>query len=171
MKICPICAHANREGFLFCEECGQGLAENPVAIMPTMEMPQADTEVVARATWGTARFSKESAIVLQIRDVIDPVIIEPDKRTVLGRYDVRSQQIPDLDLTPFGALERGVSRVHAAIYRNDDTLVLVDMGSANGTQLNGQRLIPDQPRVLRDGDEIRLGKMVMHIYFRTDGQG
>jgi pSer/pThr/pTyr-binding forkhead associated (FHA) protein len=85
---------------------------------------------------------------------------------VLGRSDNTSTQKPDLDLTPYGALEKGVSRIHAAIERSEDTLTLIDMGSANGTHLNGQRLIPDQPRVLRDGDEIRLGKLVAHVYFK-----
>jgi pSer/pThr/pTyr-binding forkhead associated (FHA) protein len=85
---------------------------------------------------------------------------------ILGRADSSSTQVPDLDLTPYGALEKGVSRMHAAIHRSEDTLTLVDMGSVNGTHLNGQRLIPEQPRVLRDGDEIRLGKLVAHIYFK-----
>jgi pSer/pThr/pTyr-binding forkhead associated (FHA) protein len=85
---------------------------------------------------------------------------------ILGRADSSSPRQPDIDLTPFGALEKGVSRMHAAIEKSDDVLTLVDMGSSNGTHLNGQRLRPDQPRVLRDGDEVRLGKLVAHIYFK-----
>jgi pSer/pThr/pTyr-binding forkhead associated (FHA) protein len=85
---------------------------------------------------------------------------------VLGRADEVSGTSPDLDLTPYNALEKGVSRIHAAIRRGEDTLTLVDLGSVNGTHLNGQRLVPNQPRVLRDGDEIRLGRLVVHIYFR-----
>ena len=91
----------------------------------------------------------------------------PKVQTVLGRADNTSTQKPDLDLTPYGALEKGVSRIHAAICRNDDTLTLVDKGSANGTHLNGQRLVPDQPRVLRDGDEIRLGQTHRAHLFQT----
>ena len=44
--------------------------------------------------------------------------------------------------------------------------MILDRGSANGTYLNGERLTPNEPHVLRDGDEIRLGKLVAHIYFR-----
>jgi pSer/pThr/pTyr-binding forkhead associated (FHA) protein len=88
------------------------------------------------------------------------------EKIVMGRSDNSSAQKPDLDLTPFGALEKGVSRLHAAIIRTEDTLTLIDMGSSNGTHLNGQRLIPDQPRILRDGDELRLGKLIAHIYFK-----
>lgn len=166
MNICPYCAHKNRIGFLFCEECGQSLVNNAPATLPTKQLETGSNELAAKATWGTARFGQESSIIMHVRDASEPVIIRPSKKTILGRSDSSSTQKPDVDLTPFGALEKGVSRIHAVIARSDDTLTLVDMGSANGTHLNGQRLAPDQPRVLRDGDEIRLGKLVAHIYFK-----
>lgn len=168
MKICPYCAYQNREGYLFCEECGQPLSSNELtAIQSTRQLETKSDDFAARATWGTARFDKDATVIMHIRDASDPISFLPGGQTVLGRSDSTSPQQPDLDLTPFGALEKGVSRIHAAICRNDDTLTLVDKGSANGTHLNGQRLVPDQPRVLRDGDEIRLGKLIAHIYFKA----
>ena len=167
MMICPYCGYKNREGVMFCEECGQGLkAEVANAVLPTRQLETASPNMAARATWGTARFGQDASIIIHIRDATEPVVLQPAKKTVLGRSDTSSPQKPDLDLTPFGALEKGVSRIHATIYRSEDTLTLVDMGSANGTHLNGQRLVPDQPRILRDGDEIRLGKLVAHVYFK-----
>ena len=167
MKTCLYCAHKNREGLMFCEECGQSLQGNPVnATLPTRQLEGMDGELSAKATWGTARFGQTSSVVIHIRDATDPIILSPAKRTLLGRLDTNSPQRPDVDLTPYGALEKGVSRVHAAIERSEDTLTIIDMGSSNGTHLNGQKLVPDQPRVLRDGDEIRLGKLVAHIYFK-----
>lgn len=167
MKICPTCQHPNREGFMFCEDCGQNLQNTGSVTLPTRQIDPATNDLHARATWGTARFSEQAVIVLHIRDVPEPIILRPQSRVIMGREDITSIAKPDLDLTPYGALEKGVSRIHAAICRNEDTLIIVDMGSANGTHLNGQRLVPEQPRVLRDGDEIRLGKMVLHAYFRT----
>ncbi len=168
MMICPYCGYRNRPGFLYCEECGQRLAESlSSTTVPTRELDFDTDEFASRSTWGTARFDQQSFIILHIRDADDPITLQPQQRTVLGRQDTTSPQQPDFDLTPYGALEKGVSRIHAAISRNDDTLTIVDMSSANGTHLNGQRLIPDQPRVLRDGDEIRLGKLIAHIYFKT----
>ncbi len=169
MKACPSCGHKNREGSLFCEECGTNLQGLVSANIPTKEVNSTTDELHARATWGTARFRDGASILLHIRGANEPVTLEPNKRTVLGRSDDNSAARPDLDLSSYGALEKGVSRIHAAIYRNEDTLTLVDMGSANGTHLNGQRLVPEQPRVLRDGDEIRLGKLVVHIYFKSGG--
>jgi DNA-binding NtrC family response regulator len=48
-----------------------------------------------------------------------------------------------------------VSHAHARIDRTDDGLVLVDLGSLNGTFVNGERL--RGPRRLQDQDEIRFG--------------
>jgi pSer/pThr/pTyr-binding forkhead associated (FHA) protein len=153
---------------LFCEECGQNLAADAQssATLPTRQLDVMPNELSAKATWGTAKFTAGSSVLVHIRDAGDPLVLQPARRTVIGRADTTSPTQPDLDLTPFGALEKGVSRIHAAFERSEDTLTIVDMGSSNGTHLNGQRLLPDQPRVVRDGDEIRLGKLVAHIYFK-----
>jgi hypothetical protein len=167
MRICVYCGQKNREGLLFCEECGQNLTDDRTnATLPTRQLDQLPNELAAKATWGTARFGQGSAVIIHVRDAAEPVTLQPARRTVLGRADVTSSVQPDFDLTPYGALEKGVSRIHAAVERSEDTLTIVDMGSSNGTHLNGQRLLPDQPRVLRDGDEIRLGKLVAHVYFK-----
>lgn len=49
-----------------------------------------------------------------------------------------------------------VSRQHAEIFRTEDGWMVKDASSANGTFLNGDRL--DQPRPLKRGDEISIGK-------------
>ena len=52
--------------------------------------------------------------------------------------------------------EERVSRRHAMVNAQDDgELWLVDLGSGNGTYLNGRRLV--QPTLLRDGDRIEIG--------------
>lgn len=166
-KLCPNCGHQNRVGLLFCEDCGSSLTSSVInATLPTRQIDSSANKLTAKATWGSARFSQGSEVVIHIRDATEPVILKPAVRTVLGRHDNTSTTRPDIDLTPFGALEKGVSRTHAAIERSEDTLTLIDLGSSNGTYLNGQRLTANQPRVLRDGDEIRLGKLVAHIYFK-----
>jgi pSer/pThr/pTyr-binding forkhead associated (FHA) protein len=104
--------------------------------------------------------------MIKVRETGDSLELPADEEILIGRYDVSNTVNLSLDLTPYGARENGVSRVHAAIRRGEDTLTLVDLNSANGTHLNGQRLTPNQPRVLRDGDEVRLGKLVFHVFFR-----
>ena len=166
MITCKNCGHENREGILFCTECGFGISNqgNGVATIPTRPMNQDPDDSSAKATWGSARFLSGSMIILHIRDAAEPLMIEPAQRIVFGRSDDTYK--PDVDFAPYGALEKGVSRQHAVLEISEDTLMLLDSGSANGTFLNGQRLLPKQPRVLRDGDEVRLGKLVAHIYFK-----
>jgi len=59
--------------------------------------------------------------------------------------------------------DAGVSRVHARIERRGAAWVLIDRGSANGTELNGAALAV--AATLQDGDRIRLGKVTFE--FRT----
>jgi DNA-binding response OmpR family regulator len=54
--------------------------------------------------------------------------------------------------------ERAISRVHARIERRNQGYLLIDMGSKNGTFVNGQEVT--QPQVLQDGDEIQLAMSV-----------
>lgn len=167
MKTCPYCTFENREGVLFCEECGQPFVGNETAKLATSKLDEPEQgNSHGRVTWGTARFNPGGMIVIHVRDFEQPVILHPKDEILLGRSDAKSESAPDLDLNPYGAAEQGVSRRHASIRRGEDTLTLVDLGSTNGTHLNGQRLIPNQPRVLRDGDEIRVGKLAFHIFFK-----
>jgi hypothetical protein len=62
--------------------------------------------------------------------------------------------------------EAGVSRNHARIELRDDVWVLVDGGSANGTELNGVPLGP--PQALKTGDRIGVGRAVLRF---GDGSG
>ena len=54
-----------------------------------------------------------------------------------------------------------VSGSHAQIAAEDGTFILTDVGSTNGTMLNGTKVEPDQPVVLSAGDEIVFGKTAM----------
>lgn len=124
--------------------------------------------------WGTARFQTQMHLVFHVRDLNRSVSLPMDgmNEITIGRNDPATNERRDLDLTPFGAVERGVSRRHATIVRKDGTsLQITDNNSANGTYLNGQRLVPNQARILRDGDEVRFGRLVITVHFqRRDGQ-
>jgi hypothetical protein len=65
----------------------------------------------------------------------------------------------EIDLTPYGAMDRGVSRHHALLHLADDHLYLTDLQSTNGTYVAGQRLEPDTPTVVHKGDEVLLGRL------------
>ncbi len=88
-------------------------------------------------------------------------------RVILGRSDHDSpSQSPDIDFVACNAISNGVSRSHAAIDpQANGEFMLYDLGSRNGTRLNGVQLDPHQPYVVKDGDEIYIGRLKMTIYF------
>jgi pSer/pThr/pTyr-binding forkhead associated (FHA) protein len=60
-----------------------------------------------------------------------------------------------------------VSRQHARLTIEGEVATLEDLGSKNGTFVGDERL--SSPRVLRDGDEIRLGQAVRLVYYKAEG--
>ncbi len=77
--------------------------------------------------------------------------------TTIGRAPEASFTLQDL----------GVSWEHASIRRSaGDVLTLEDVGSTNGTRVNGSAL--DGPHVLRDGDKIQVGESVVRFALADD---
>jgi|GEM_PF-132987 len=50
-----------------------------------------------------------------------------------------------------------VSRRHAQIENQNGSAIVTDLGSANGSYINGQRMTPSSPVTLRSGDSLRFG--------------
>ena len=53
MIACQYCSHQNREGELFCEECGQGLhavAERTITVSPTKRFDQSVADLAAKVS-------------------------------------------------------------------------------------------------------------------------
>jgi pSer/pThr/pTyr-binding forkhead associated (FHA) protein/tRNA A-37 threonylcarbamoyl transferase component Bud32 len=77
-----------------------------------------------------------------------------DGELVIGRAS------PDEDGRLGGDPE--ISRRHARVFRGSDgELGIEDLGSANGTFVNGQRI--DRPRLLHRGDEVKMGQTVFEV--------
>ncbi|MEM8602797.1 MAG: FHA domain-containing protein, partial [Cyanobacteria bacterium P01_H01_bin.121] len=64
---------------------------------------------------------------------------------------------PDIDLSSYPDAEV-VSRVHARLRRQGNHYQLEDMGSSNGTFINGAALPRDDYQILQDGDRLSFGK-------------
>jgi hypothetical protein len=83
---------------------------------------------------------------------------------VLGRYDLRHNIIPDIDLTEFD-IGKTVSRRHCSISFVNDQFEIIDLNSANGTYINSQKIDSEHPRVLVHADMIQFGKEGMNLIF------
>jgi len=77
------------------------------------------------------------------------------KGEVAFRFEDETVTIGREDYNAFPLKERGVSRLHAKIERTAEGYTISDMGSTNGTFVNGERI---ERRLLRDGDVIRIGR-------------
>jgi CheY-like chemotaxis protein len=86
-------------------------------------------------------------------------------KIVIGRTDPDTSTFPDIDLSPYRGIESGVSRRHAEIQAQEQHLLVVDLGSTNGTRLNGHRLLPHEPYRLRHGDTLSIGLAEMKVHF------
>jgi S1-C subfamily serine protease len=83
---------------------------------------------------------------------------------VLTRPETRIGRDPGADLAIPVAGRRFVSRSHAVVRLEGGRYVVEDLGSTNGTWVNGGRI---QRAVLSDGDEIRFGREGPAARFRT----
>jgi hypothetical protein len=85
--------------------------------------------------------------------------------TNIGRSDVAQGWHPELDLIPFGggAPDLGVSRHQARIQHENGTYTLLDVGSTNGTFVNGKALAYNTPVELHDGDTLAFGAFTVSV--------
>jgi hypothetical protein len=85
----------------------------------------------------------------------------------LGRLSEGQPIMPDIDLTPYQAYASGVSRLHAVVKRDNNRVAVMDLGSSNGTYVNGRRLNPHTEESLSHGDIVALGKLKIQILLRN----
>ncbi len=79
---------------------------------------------------------------------------------VLGRHHQRAQLVLQGDLE--------VSSTHARIERADGRFAVTDLGSLNGSFLNGQVLRRGEPTAIDDGDKLFIGRTVLKFTFQDE---
>ena len=58
--------------------------------------------------------------------------------------------------------------MHVAIHREEDKYFIEDLGSINGTWLNGEKLSPTEQHELYNGSQVRLGSLYIQMYHFTE---
>lgn len=157
---CPQCSKPNRSDEYYCYSCGHML----ITRTSTRQLDETQgSPTVVNATYFGPRF----ALVMTVRDTGQIIEFVPgNSEIVLGRRSKDSPVSADVDLSEHKAEALGVSRLHAMLKRQNDTLTIMDLNSSNKTYINGQRIHPHEVRALRDGDELRLGKMRFTVAFK-----
>jgi hypothetical protein len=110
-----------------------------------------------------------------------PEAAGPQFRTATGVAAVQAGSLPALHLPPqqdrrftigralacdFTLADLSVSRWHARLHREDEEWLLSDLGSTNGTRLNGWRVTTSVP--VRPGDQVTFGSVTFVI---SEGAG
>lgn len=147
--------HENPDGSMYCDQCGEALpaaAPAPgVGVAPTPGYPDASAVPAAPVTVGAPR--------LVLKEDGAEFSLEGKSEFLIGREDPVSNIYPDIDLTPHNGEDYGVSRMHAKIYVQEGQYLVEDLNSTNSTYINRQKLSAKTPTAIRDGDEIRFGKV------------
>src|SRR6266567_7342281 len=164
---CPSCGAENPAGEAFCSNCGVSLLGAPAA-NPVPEAVPAPAPEPA----GAPAAEPVSAVTAAPAALAARLIVEADNQEfdlsgkdsiIIGREDAVSNIFPDVDLTPHGGEEGGVSRLHARIFVDNGQYMLEDENSTNITFLNRQRLAGKTPTPLNDNDEIKLGRVLLRF--------
>ncbi len=167
MQDCPHCGKENADADAYCYSCGHILLSELQIDGTTSKLEEVYENIEPQRRWGTAYFDRRAGLRLTFRDTNDVLEVTVGARVVIGRTYVADDggEVADIDLTPYGAVDKGVSRVHLTLEREHDTIIVTDLNSSNYTFLNGQRLMPHEPRILRDNDELRLGHLVFRVTY------
>jgi hypothetical protein len=124
--------HAKNEGYLFV---------GPVEV-----------EIFEGPTLKSGRFTVEA----EVREDADggflaELVLSDGRRVQIGSEPLVIGRLPECGVV---LADSNVSRRHAELRRSGDSVVLTDLGSTNGTRVNGA---PIRERVLVSGDEVSVG--------------
>ena len=153
---CPNCQASVRAGDIYCDHCGYRLREPAI---PEESLVVSPDDVERDAESRLVLIPR--LLVLSAGNVLS--LVPGQESYVLGRVDPASGSYPDVDLVPFGGEEGGVSRRHAQISRDGDRFFIEDLNSVNYTFLNKQKIPVGELHPLQDGDEIRLGRVLLRF--------
>jgi hypothetical protein len=156
---CPVCGTARVADDRFCESCGHDFS---VA-----------AAVSAEELWELVIVADRHYFERHASQGIDfPTGTAPRRLTLeeaqvrIGRGRAGTDSGADLH---GAADDPALSRLHAVLARQDDgSYTIEDVGSTNGTELNGEALASNTPVVLGDGDRIQLGAWTTMTVRRVD---
>lgn len=164
MIICPNCQHENIQGAVFCGECGSRLVA--ISRYATQTLGAIEGNSVTEAPAAPPPVDNVGSISLHLMETGQVLSLAGRNEFTLGRMTEGQPILPDVDLTQYDAFSRGVSRLHAALRLNNQKLVVIDLGSSNGTRVNGQKILPHLEYPLNHGDILALGKLKIQVLFQ-----
>jgi len=146
VSVCPVCFHESEPVAGRCPSC----SAPPV-------LASSDREAVIPPRPSAPHIASAPRLILKGQGAEITEYPLGDS-SVLGRSTTASVRLAD----------REVSRKHSQIDREGNDYVLRDLGSSNGTFLNGKRIVG--PVKLGDGDEVLIGTSKMEFRLTSGAQ-
>jgi hypothetical protein len=154
---------------MFCAECGAQLVGKDAFITQNLTTAQLEKTLddVSKDDKYQPFDGNDAWGSLHLLDTGQVIPLAEKNEFTLGRISEGQPIMPDVDLSPYQAYAAGVSRLHAIIKRKGAQMVFMDLGSANGTFINGKRLAPNDEHPLYHGDIVSLGKMKIQVLVKV----
>jgi len=173
MPFCSQCGSQNSDNARFCSQCG-----TPLAPPTEPDLEQAPDDATATITFGAPPKSEaDERTSLNAADAaaVDALPSGSALLVVQRGPGAGSRYLLDTDLSTVGRHPESdifldditVSRRHVEFRREGESFRVHDVGSLNGTYLNGDRVDDAE---LQNGDEVRIGKFRL-IFFASDAKG
>lgn len=125
----------------------------PVDAMPVQSRPS-NASHLANGAPGHVRLLGQGAAAQFSGKVEIKALARAPQGLVIGRHETSAG---------FVVAHEEVSRRHALLTMRGDEIILEDLGSTNGTRINGHSLAPGVKQPLRNGDRIRLGSLEFEV--------
>jgi hypothetical protein len=164
---------AQAEARTECPACGNS-CEATVIVCPVCFTPRAVRSKAALVTEATApvgiRLTDDAfldpALPLVFEIGAERLVLPLEDTLVIGRRSlIPGDAGPRVDIKIVQGKEFGMSRQHARLTRLGGLVYITDLGSVNGTFLNGHQLPPRFSRLLHDGDDVLLGRLKVRVRF------
>jgi hypothetical protein len=156
-------------GAVFCAECGAQLIDKDTLTTQNITTQQFErvSERIPKNDSYQPFDGGDAWASLHLLDTGQVLPLSMRNEFTMGRVSEGQPIMPDIDLSPYQAYAAGVSRLHAVIKRDGNRIIFIDLGSANGTYINGKRLTPNIEQALNHGDIIALGKLKLQILVKN----
>lgn len=131
-----------------CHQCGRDVSPSDLYRIYFGERPPSVELSIAK-------------LIVMDTDTLAQFPLAAENEITIGRVDPHRGIRPDVDLTKYDPASR-ISRRHARITARGSQFFIEDLGSANGTIINGQkRLKPQEPYPLSTGDVVKIGETTL----------
>ena len=167
-KFCPSCKLRNDVDATACIYCGVPFEIASGGSTTTTQMPAVNSRPTVENDGLIDQFVREipdNGMAIYRADFMYPFAVREDRDFVIGR---KAEGVPDglVDLAPLEGYIMGVSKQHIRIQGTGNGYQITDLGSTNGTWVNGIRLTSNQPVVLPNAAKVRLGRMELYFIYR-----